>query len=116
MPHFIIEQGNALLTPEDRRDVMAIAGEVGAACGFIAAADIKVRICDFADFLHLDGCRSFIHLTVHLFAGRTAAQKEALTIPLRSALSSRFREVDSLSVVCRDMDPVSYKKNLRPRG
>ncbi|MGV8938621.1 MAG: 5-carboxymethyl-2-hydroxymuconate isomerase [Allorhizobium sp.] len=115
MPHFIIEQGNALLTSQDRRDAMEIAGEVGTGCGFITAADIKLRICDYADFLHLDGCRSFIHLTVHLLAGRTGVQKEALTISLRTALSSRFPDVDSISIVCCDMDPISYKKFLRPR-
>ena len=114
MPHFVIEQGNALLTKDDRHDVMHIAGQIGANCGFITATDIKIRIVDFTDFIHLDGRKSFLHITVHLLSGRTGAQKVALTSALREALVERFPNVDSLSFSCTDMDPLSYKKHLRP--
>lgn len=114
MPHFVIEQGNALTTDDDRAEAMRIAGEVGAACGFIDGSDIKLRIVDFADFSLRDGRRSFVHLTVHLLAGRTAQQKESLTVALREAFVERFPDVDSLSFTCVDMEPVSYKKHLRP--
>tara|TARA_R110000737_G_scaffold139511_3_gene170321 strand:+ start:883 stop:1227 length:345 start_codon:yes stop_codon:yes gene_type:complete len=113
MPHFVIEQGNALLTPEDRADAMRIAGQVGVDCGFIAAADLKMRIIDVTDFLMLDGRESFIHLTAHMLSGRTTEQKEALTIALRDALVARFPGVDSLSFACVDLERGSYKKHLR---
>ncbi len=40
MPHIVIEQSNALLTPQDRYDAMTILGEIVGNCGSIAAADI----------------------------------------------------------------------------
>ncbi|KAA2311806.1 5-carboxymethyl-2-hydroxymuconate isomerase [Puniceibacterium sp. HSS470] len=113
MPHFVIEQGNALLTPQDRADALRLAGQIGADCGFIAAEDIKLRILDVTDFLMLDGREGFLHLSIHMLAGRSCAQKETLTIALRDAFSARFPGVDSLSFACVDMDPVSYKKHLR---
>lgn len=113
MPHFVIEQSNALLTKEDRQDAMRITGQIGANCGFISATDIKIRIADFTDFILLDGRKSFLHITVHLLLGRTETQKAALTSALRIALVERFPDIGSLSFSCTDMDPVSYKKHLR---
>ncbi|MDK3016761.1 tautomerase family protein [Pseudodonghicola flavimaris] len=113
MPHFILEQGNALTTPEARTDAMRIAGEVGGACDFIEASDIKLRICDTADFLMLDGRQSYLHLTAKLLSGRTPEQKEQLAIGLRAALAERFPEIDSISIDVVDMDPFPYKKHLR---
>lgn len=115
MPHFIIEHGNALASPEARRDAMAIAAQAGSACGFIDPKDIKVRLRDYQDFMHLDGCTSFIHVTVRLLAGRTPGMKERLSIALRERLADRFVGVDSISVEVCDMEPVSYKKRLLVR-
>jgi 5-carboxymethyl-2-hydroxymuconate isomerase len=113
MPHFVIEQGNALLTKEDRQDAMSIAGDIGANCGFIAATDIKLRVADYTEFVLIDGRKSFMHITVHLLEGRTKRQKVTLTSALREAFGERFPEVDSLSFSCMDLEPISYKKLLR---
>lgn len=112
MPHFVIEQGNALISIEDRRDAMAIAARIGSECGFIDPSDLKVRLRDCDDFLHLDGSDSFIHLTLHLLAGRSPEQKAALTTAMRAALADRFGRVGSISIDLRDMDPDAYKKRL----
>lgn len=113
MPHIVVEQGNALLTPQDRHDAMRILGEVAGTCDFISAADLKLRIVDSIDFLMLDGRRSFVHVTVHMLAGRSLEQKEKLTIKIRTAMVDRFSDVDSISIACVDMEPQSYKKHLR---
>jgi len=112
MPHFIIEHGNAFLTPADMQKAMEIAAACGAQCGFIQPDDIKVRLTPYAHFLALDGRTSFVHMTVRLLAGRTGAQKEALAIALRAAMVARFPQIESISVEVCDMDPVSYKKHL----
>lgn len=112
MPHFIIEQGNALLSDQQRREAMDIVGRIAGKAGFIQSDDIKIRIRDYQDFLHLDGRDSFIHLTIRLLAGRTEAQKEDLTLALREALCHHFPNVGSLSMEVCDMEPVSYKKKL----
>jgi 5-carboxymethyl-2-hydroxymuconate isomerase len=113
MPHVVIEQGNALLTPQDRHDAMRILGGVAGTYGFIAAADLKIRIVDSVDFLMLDGRRSFVHVTVHMLAGRSLEQKEKMTIRMRTAMVGRFSDVDSISIAFVDLEPQSYKKHLR---
>lgn len=113
MPHILIEQGNALLTPAERHDAMDVAGRIAADCGFIGVGDIKLRIVDCSDFLMLDGRRSFVHITVHMLAGRSLAQKEQLTLSMRDAFVARFRQIDSFSIACADLEPHSYKKHLR---
>ncbi len=113
MPHLVIEQGNALLTFQDRQDAMRMAGEVAADCSFIAATEIKLRILDVTDFLMLDGRRSFVHVTVHMLAGRSLEQKEQLTTSMREALLTRSPQADSLSIACTDLELQSYKEHLR---
>ncbi|QDC10036.1 5-carboxymethyl-2-hydroxymuconate isomerase [Oceanicola sp. D3] len=114
MPHFVIEHGNALNSPATRQAALQLVGEVGAGCGFIAREDIKLRIYEAVEFLHLDGTGSFLHLTVSMLAGREPEQKIALAIALRDALAERFPEVESISIDLRDMDPTPYKKRLLP--
>jgi len=112
MPHFIIEHGNALQGGVDTEDAMQIAFNCGKDCGFIGPADIKVRVRPYTDFFAGDGRADFIHITVRLLSGRTAAQKESLSIALRDRFDARFPRVQSISIEICDMDRGSYKKRL----
>jgi 5-carboxymethyl-2-hydroxymuconate isomerase len=112
MPHFIIEHGNALDGEKDTKDAIQIAFQCGEACGFIDPADIKVRLRPYTDFFAGDRRTSFIHITVRLLSGRTAAQKESLTVAMRDTLDARFPKVQSISIEICDMDRGSYKKRL----
>jgi len=112
MPHFIIEYTNALPGEHDIADAMRIALDCGASSGFIEKENIKVRMVPYTHVLFGDDRTSFMHLTLYLLAGRTDAQKEALSISLRDALNSRFPKVESISIDVRDMNPASYKKRL----
>ncbi|MCR8827484.1 5-carboxymethyl-2-hydroxymuconate Delta-isomerase [Pseudosulfitobacter koreensis] len=112
MPHFIIETVGTPDTPQDRQDLMRIVAETGAAQDTINPQDIKVRLYPCADALALDGRTSFIHVTARLLAGRTFAQKDALSCDLRDALAARWPEVQSISIEICDMDSESYRKRL----
>ncbi len=112
MPHIIIEHGNALSGEIDINVAMQIGFECAGACGFIDPADIKVRLRPYIDFFSGDGRSSFIHITVRLLSGRTAAQKENLAMAMREAFDARFGQVQSISVEICDMDRASYKKRL----
>ncbi|MDE4134912.1 hypothetical protein PXK00_17505 [Phaeobacter sp. QD34_3] len=114
MPHLIIEHGNAIVTPEDRRAALDLAVHCGEISGVMKRDDIKVRLHAFEDFLAADGCESFIHVTVKLLAGRTPEQKERLATLIRDQFDHRFPTVGSISVDIRDMDPDAYKKRLLP--
>ncbi len=112
MPHFVIEHGGVLDTPDRVRAAMEAVLDRGGSSGVMRREDIKVRAVGYEDFLLGDGRRGFIHLTVRLLAGRSDEQKEALAISLREGLAEVFPSSRSISIDSRDMNPVCYKKRL----
>jgi 5-carboxymethyl-2-hydroxymuconate isomerase len=75
--------------------------------------DIKVRARSYVDYLLAGKRDSFVHLSVHLLAGRTPEQKVTLSTRLRQTMVELCPAVTSLSVDIRDMDPDAYKKRLK---
>ena len=112
MPHFVVESGGTLAGGDDRQAALKIAADCGAQSGVMQAEDIKARLIHCPDFLALDGRRSFLHITVRLLAGRSDAQKTALSEAWRDAMAVRFADVQSISIDICDMDPGPYKKRL----
>ena len=115
MPHFIIEHGNALNRVDDKEKALQLAADCGASCGFINPDDIKVRLIPVADFLALDGRRSFIHITVRVLEGRTDEKKGSLSESLRELFDENYPEVESISIDIIDMNANAYKKRLITR-
>jgi 5-carboxymethyl-2-hydroxymuconate isomerase len=113
MPHLVIEYSDgAIDRPALKELVQGLAG-TAAQTGVMKSEDIKVRARSYRDYLIAGKQDSFIHLSVYLLAGRTAEQKEMLSISLRRTLADLCPEVVSLSVDIRDMDPDAYKKRLK---
>ncbi len=112
MPHFVIEQGNALLNDADINDVLQITLDCGGRMDFINKDDIKVRLLPYTHFVAGDGRTSFLHITVYLLDGRPDALKEVLSMALRDELDQRFSLVQSISIDVRDMNRACYKKRL----
>ena len=80
----------------------------------LKAEDLKTRAAAF-DYWKLHGPDDdFVHVTCHLLAGRTDAQKVRLAESLRQSASSIAPDVISISVNIVDMNPVAYKKRLLP--
>jgi 5-carboxymethyl-2-hydroxymuconate isomerase len=113
MPHFIIEQGRVLDNQADIDAALRIVADCGASDSTINPHDVKVRMVLVDHFLALDGCESFLHVTVKLLAGRTPEQKIGLSVRLREVLQTHFDHAGSISVDIHDMDPICYRKHLR---
>lgn len=112
MPHFVIEYSRPLENTLDLNKVMQIAFESGVQSGAMQAPDIKVRAIPYDYFRLEGGIDTFMHVSVYLLEGRTAEQKEHLSILLRQNLGDACPQIGSLSIDIRDMDPIAYKKRL----
>lgn len=112
MPHVVIEYSEAEIDDGAIGALMQAAFEVCASSGIMQKGDVKVRALPLRHLLLQDGARGFVHLTVSMLAGRTAAQKAALAEALRARLAGMLAHIDLLSIDIRDMDPVAYKKRV----
>jgi 5-carboxymethyl-2-hydroxymuconate isomerase len=113
MPHLVIEYSDGALDQAAVTQLMTSLAETAARTGVMKAEDIKVRAMNYRDFLVAGKPDSFIHVSVYLLAGRTAEQKEMLSIGLRQTMTELCPDVVSLSVDIRGMDPMAYKKRLK---
>ena len=113
MPHLVIEYSDGALEQAAVISLMTSLAATAARTGVMKAEDIKVRAMNYRDFVVAGKPDSFIHLSVYLLAGRTAEQKERLSIGLRRTMTELCPDVISLSVDIRDMGPVAYKKHLK---
>lgn len=87
---------------------------LAASTGVVNAEDLKIRAQAFDDYLVAGEQRSFFHVSFYLLAGRTAAQKQTLSVELRKGLVELLPMTYSISIDIRDMDPDAYKKRLLP--
>ncbi|MBR1217072.1 5-carboxymethyl-2-hydroxymuconate isomerase [Bradyrhizobium sp. U87765 SZCCT0131] len=111
MPHIVCHYS----VPQDMpplRDLLLALHHAAAATGVVKAEDLKIRALPFSDYLVAGEQRSFFHVSLYMLAGRTAAQKLALSVALREILSGLLTSTYSISIDIRDMDPDAYKKRL----
>ena len=112
MPHIVLEYAAGVAARADLPRLLQALLDTAATTGVMRAEDIKIRAQPFADFLLGDGGADFVHVTVRLLAGRSAAQKRDLGEALRACLTRSLPAVHSLSVDIVDMDPEAYLKRL----
>ncbi len=112
MPHFVIEYSREIEKTYDLNKVMKIAYDSGVESGVMQAEDIKVRARPYDFYRILNDGDSFLHVSVFLLEGRTAAQKEHVAVILRENLQVYLMDVTSISVDIRDMNAQAYKKRL----
>lgn len=113
MPHLVIEYSDGAIDRSALKELMQGVADAAAQTGVMKPEDIKVRAQSYGDYLIAGKQDSFIHLSVYLLAGRTAEQKEMLSIGLRRSMVGLCPDIVSLSVDIRDMDPDAYKKRLK---
>jgi 5-carboxymethyl-2-hydroxymuconate isomerase len=111
LPHIVCHYSRDPEMPSIR-DILVALHRAAASTGVVQAEDLKIRAQGFDEYLVAGETRSFFHVSLYLLEGRTSAQKEALSIELRRALSERLLNTHSISVDIRDMDPDAYKKRL----
>ena len=112
MPHIVIEHSSDGQAAFDAAALMQALHDAAAATGVVQAADLKIRVMPYADYLVAGRRDGFCHVTLSMLEGRTAAQKVALSEALRAVMTRLLPDTRSLSVDIRDMDAVAYKKRL----
>jgi 5-carboxymethyl-2-hydroxymuconate isomerase len=111
LPHIVCHYSREQDMPPIR-DILVALHRAAASTGVVKAEDLKIRAQGFDEYLVAGETRSFFHVALYLLAGRTSAQKEALSVELRRALAELLPNTHSLSIDIRDMDPDAYKKRL----
>jgi 5-carboxymethyl-2-hydroxymuconate isomerase len=114
MPHLVIEYSVDGHGDVDMSELMRTLHAAAASTGVMQAADIKIRVMPYGDYLVAGVRDDFCHLSVYLLEGRSPEQKLALSESLRAALATMLPRTKSLSVDIRDMDAHAYKKRLLP--
>ena len=112
MPHIIIEHSTDGHAPFDAAALMRALHEAAAGTGVVQAADLKIRVIAYDDYLVAGQRDNFCHVSLHMLEGRTPEQKVLLSEALRAAMVALLPQTKSLSVDIRDMDAVAYKKRL----
>ncbi len=112
MPHFVIEYSREIEAQSDIDQLMDAVLGVATDSGIMNPVDVKIRARPYDHFLMPEKGQTFLHVTIFLLEGRTDAQKEQLSISLRSRLTELLSTVTSVSIDVRDMNPVAYKKRV----
>ncbi|MEJ6474360.1 5-carboxymethyl-2-hydroxymuconate Delta-isomerase [Pseudoalteromonas piscicida] len=109
MPHFILEHSPNL--PIETDALVSQVQQFACACGLFEPTSVKTRAIAFEHFHIGDGKQGFIHLQIHMMAGRTTEQKQTLTESALKFLLAKVGEHFALSVHCYDLLPEIYRKN-----
>lgn len=109
MPHIIIEHSDSLNI--SLSDLTYSIHQSTIETGLFDEKTIKTRRIAFSESIIGDGRQDFVHIQVHLLAGRTQQQKQLLSEKILSTLQKLLPETVSLSVHPYDLDPTIYRKN-----
>ena len=112
MPHIVVEHSTEGHARFDAAALMRALHAAAAGTGVVQAADLKIRVMAYTDYLVAGTRDGFCHVSLYLLDGRTPAQKVLLSEALRAAMVAMLPQTKSLSVDIRDMDAVAYKKRL----
>ncbi|WP_308909888.1 5-carboxymethyl-2-hydroxymuconate Delta-isomerase [Pseudokordiimonas caeni] len=110
MPHIIAEYSREIERSADIKALVRLLHDSAMESGLFTAPSIKTRAVpvDHALVGGKDG--NFMHVTVHLYKGRTTEQKLALTELLLQRLASLKLPLNSLSIDAIDTDKDVYVK------
>jgi 5-carboxymethyl-2-hydroxymuconate isomerase len=76
-------------------------------------SDIKVRASVFEHFITGNSQADFIHVSLNILSGRSAAQKAQLSETVLQQLAALAIAPSSISVAVVDIDRASYRKLVR---
>ncbi|KKK92252.1 hypothetical protein LCGC14_2704770, partial [marine sediment metagenome] len=108
MPHIIIEHSEDL--PVLPQVLVEKIHNAAFATGLFELPTIKTRAIAYTHYQLGDGKEGFIHIAVHIMAGRSIEQKQQLSESLLHCLQIYCRDSDSLSVNVHDMEHEIYRK------
>jgi 5-carboxymethyl-2-hydroxymuconate isomerase len=109
MPHIIIEHSEDL--PVLPQVLVEKIHNAAFQSNLFDLEAIKTRAIAYQQYQLGAGKSGFIHIAVHLLAGRSVKQKQLLSEQLLSCLETYCRASDSLSVNIHDVGQEIYRKN-----
>ena len=112
MPHIVVEHSTEGHARFDAAALMRALHAAAAGTGVVQAADLKIRVMAYTDYLVAGTRDGFCHVSLYLLEGRTPAQTVLLRAALRAAMVAMLPQTKSHRVDIRDMDAVAYKKRL----
>ena len=111
MPHIVIDYSEGLDVVHDLHAATRAVFEAAVATGIfpdLSAIKVRARPCPY--FVLGTDPQSFAHADVHLFEGRSRAQKRIVTQAVLRALEAQLPEAGALSVDIHDIARDSYAK------
>ena len=109
MPHIIIEHSGDL--PVLPQVLVEKIHNAAFQSNLFDLETIKTRAISYQQYLLGAGRSGFIHIAVHILAGRSIEQKQMLSEQLLECLKTYCRASDSLSVNIYDIEHEIYRKN-----
>ncbi|QMT31487.1 MULTISPECIES: 5-carboxymethyl-2-hydroxymuconate Delta-isomerase [Alysiella] len=113
MPHLLVEYANNIALPLD--ETLNALHETLVQSGQFDPQDIKIRAQSHADY-RVGGTKAsgFVHLTLHLMAGRKAEIKAELSQNLAQTIAAKLPEYTptgtQITVQMQDIERESYHK------
>ena len=112
MPHLIIEYAQTLATDEQVSALLDAVHGAALASELFPEENIKTRAIPLRFYRMGSGNDPFIHVQLRIKAGRSEAQKKALSRAVLAAINSLNWPVKVVTVEAVDMDVASYAKSI----
>ncbi|MCO8168495.1 5-carboxymethyl-2-hydroxymuconate isomerase [Pseudomonas sp. 21LCFQ02] len=103
MPHCTIDCPASLARRVGEQTLLAAVHDAIDASGLFKPGDIKVRLALYEHYRCGTTQDDFVHVTLALFAGRSAEQRRSLSLATLAALVALLPEVEALSMDVREM-------------
>jgi 5-carboxymethyl-2-hydroxymuconate isomerase len=111
MPHCVIEYSNNLLDKINVKDILFLMNQILEDSSLFKPNKIKLRAIGYDDFLIPNIYKSFIHLKLHLLAGRSNEQKNNLAKELQEKLLMIINNQEvSITAEIIEIDAASYQQ------
>ena len=113
MPHCVIEYSIDVADQIAIEDLIAAVHDGAFSSGLFAEYDIKTRALAYQHHRTGQTQDSFVHVNLHLLAGRDHDQKADLSEKVLATLEPLLPNVVSVGVEIIDMHRESYRKRVR---
>jgi 5-carboxymethyl-2-hydroxymuconate isomerase len=110
MPHLIIEYTHDALSDAQVPLLLDIVHHAAMSSGLFEAGHIKTRVLRIDHYRVGNEDRPFIHAQLRMKAGRTTAEKKALSEAVLAAIHVQQLAAEVITVEVVDMDVASYSR------
>ena len=108
MVHFTIDCSESILINNSPELIMKKVYDSAIESGLIKSSDINIKIIPHMYYRTGNSIRPFIHITVNIFKGRSAEQKDMLSQTIQTQLEQLLEEGYRFTVSYVDLDKNAY--------